>query len=372
MNKAIYGLKQAPQAWHLALSNWLFSIGFRRCDAEPCVFWRKGTFLYIHVDDIAIFSKNPNEFKNEVKNRFKIKDLGEAKLLLGMKIEKETNATTLSQSHYIDKLLELFDCSDIHPARTPLNPKEKLTNASVQEVEEFKALNRNFRAIVGALNFLSCTTRADITFAVSTLSQFLQRPGIKHWNAAIQVLQYLKYTKQFKLYIKKSNCLSDLVAYADADWANCPVSSRSISGNLVIWNGSVISWRSKKQPTPSLSTTEAEYKSIGDITKELMWIKVLLKKIFNIKLVTPTRIFEDNQGAIDLAKNEINASGFKTKHMALKFHFIRREIKLKNIELIYVKSANMLADFLTKPLGGAQMSRARRLLDSVCSFPVSQ
>ena len=69
-------------------STWLFSIGFRRCDAEPCVFWRKGTFLYIHVDDIAIFSPDPETFKQEARLRFKIKDLGEANLLLGMKIEK--------------------------------------------------------------------------------------------------------------------------------------------------------------------------------------------------------------------------------------------------------------------------------------------
>jgi hypothetical protein len=74
LKKAMYGLKQAPQAWHKALSQWLFSIGFHRCDAEMCVFWRKGTFLYLQVDDIAIFSKNPEEFKTEVKQKFKIKD----------------------------------------------------------------------------------------------------------------------------------------------------------------------------------------------------------------------------------------------------------------------------------------------------------
>jgi hypothetical protein len=91
LKKALYGLKQAPKAWHLTLSSWLLSVGFNQSYAEPCVFWSSNTWLYIHVDDIAIFSSEPDIFKNMIKRRFKIKDLGEAKHLLGMEVIQSLN-----------------------------------------------------------------------------------------------------------------------------------------------------------------------------------------------------------------------------------------------------------------------------------------
>ena len=244
-----------------------------------------------------------------------------------------------------------------------MNPKGKLTRATPDEIKEFNKLRINYRAIVGALNYLSCTTRPDITFAVSSLSQFLNEPGILHWQACVQVLQYLKGTRNFTLRINKPNQENELIAYADADWGNCLDTRRSVSGSLIVWNGNIISWKSRKQPTVSLSSTEAEYKSICDTTKELMWIKTLLKKIFNMKNLTPITVFEDNQGAIDLAKNDSNHSNFKTKHMSLKFHFIRREIKIKHIKLEYIKTNDMLADFLTKPVGRTSIKRALTIIN---------
>jgi hypothetical protein len=228
----------------------------------------------------------------------------------------------------------------------------------------------NFRALVGALNYLSMTTRPDITFAVSSLSQFLNAPRTNHWEAGIQVLKYLKGTKEIGLKLSKGpNEQDSLIGYADANWTSCPKSRRSVSGNLLLLNGNVISWKSKKQPTLSLSSTEAEYKSIGNITKEIMWIKTLLKKIFNIKLKGPTPIFEDNQGAIALAKNESNHSNFKTKHMSLLHHFIQQEIKIKSIKLKYIPTHLMLADFLTKAVGKTSNKRALRSLNFLCSPP---
>jgi hypothetical protein len=187
------------------------------------------------------------------------------------------------------------------------------------------------------------------------------------------VLRYLKGTIDVGLRLSKpSSNEVTLCGYADADWASCPESRRSVSGNLILLDGNVISWKSKKQPTLSLSSTEAKYKSIGDITKEIMWIKTLLKKIFNVKLKVPTPIFEDNQGAIALANNESNHSNYKTKHMSLRHHFVRREIKIKSIALHYLPTHLMLADFLTKAVGKCSIKRALRSLKFSCSSPVQQ
>lgn len=369
LNKAIYGLRQAPFSWHKTLSEWLFQIGFRRCDAEPCVFWRKGTFLYLHVDDLAIFSKDPEKFKEEVRTRFKIKDLGASNLLLGMNVTQKDGSITLSQRHYIDTQLTRFNCEHLYPASTPLKPNSTLVAASAEDHKAYLDSGYQYRSLVGALNYISMTTRPDITFAVSSLSQFLNKPGLLHWDAGIQVLRYLKGTRDIGLRINKPLDPLQLEGYADADWASCPESRRSVSGNLVIWGGNIISWRSKKQPTLSLSSTEAEYKSLGDITKDIMWIKTLLKKILNLKIRNPTPIFEDNQGAIALANNESNHSNFKTKHMSLRHHFIRREIKIKSIELKFVPTRLMMADFLTKSVGKTSIKRALRSINISCSFP---
>jgi hypothetical protein len=337
------------------------------------VFWRKGTFLYLHVDDLAIFSKNPKEFKEEVRSRFKIKDLGESSLLLGMNVIQESNSITLTQSHYINTQLERFCCQHLYPASTPLKPNSHLVKASRVERKTHLESGNNFRSLIGALNYLSVTTRPDITFAVSSLSQFLKEPGSAHWDVGIQVLRYLKGTKDIGLKFQCSQDSKDsLVGYADANWASCPESRRSVSGNLILLNGNVISWKSKKQPTLSLSSTEAEYKSLGDITKEVMWVKTLLKKVFNLKIPGPTPIYEDNQGAISLANNEENHSNFKTKHMSLRHHFIRREIKIKLIILKYVPTHLMLADFLTKAVGKTSIRRALQSLQLLCSSPKGQ
>ncbi|KAI7951517.1 hypothetical protein MJO28_007201 [Puccinia striiformis f. sp. tritici] len=370
LQKAMYGLKQAPNAWHDTLTKWLFQVGFKRCDAEPCVFWRKGTFLYLHVDDLAIFSKNPSEFKEQIKARFQIKDLGESNLLLGTNVHQEPGAVTLSQRHYIDAQLERFELQHLYPSSTPMKPGGHLVQASRAERLAHLESGNNYRSLVGALNYLSVTTQPDITFAVSSLSQFLNSPGTAHWEAGVQVFWYLKGTRDIGLkFMKLSTEVDSLVGYADTDWASCPESRRSVSGNLVLLNGNVISWKSKKQPTLSLLSTEAEYKSVGDITKEVMWIKTLLKKIFNIKIAGPTQIFEDNQGAIALANDVSNHSNYKTKHMSLKHHFIRREIKNESITLQYVRSNQMLADFLTKAVGKTSIKRALGALQLLCSLP---
>ena len=234
---------------------------------------------------------------------------------------------------------------------------------------KFQNSGKNYRQLIGGLNYLSCTTRPDITFLVNSLSQYLNKPGLSHWKAALKVLQYLTTTPNHGLVFKSNpSTIDDFYAYADADYANCPNTRRSITGYLTMWNGNILSWRSRKQPTVSVSVSEAEVYSVVEVTKEIMWIKILFNKIFNIRFKTPTIIWEDNQGAIGFLKGETNHSAFKTKHMDVKNHFIRREIKIKKIEVKYIQSNNNLADFMTKPLCRTNLKTAiSRLKMDGCS-----
>ncbi|MBW0555210.1 hypothetical protein O181_094925, partial [Austropuccinia psidii MF-1] len=140
-------------------------------------------WIYVHVDDLAIFGPNLEDFKKEIKNEFDMKDMGKANLLLGIKINHLEDGFSLDQEHYIKELADKYEIKNLIPSSTPLKPHLQLLISLDKEHEEFNKLNINYRSAVGSLNYISSNTRPDITFAVSHLSQFLEKPGIPHWNA---------------------------------------------------------------------------------------------------------------------------------------------------------------------------------------------
>ena len=148
----------------------LLSVGFQRTYAEPCVFWSKNTWLYVHVDDIAIFSAKPENFKNLIKLPFKIKELGEAKHLLGMEVVQSLDIIRLHQTKYTAETMEEYSCTNQIPLATPMKPNHQLLETSQDEINEFLKLDVSYRGLVGALNYLSLTTRPDINFSVGCLS----------------------------------------------------------------------------------------------------------------------------------------------------------------------------------------------------------
>ncbi|MBW0579798.1 hypothetical protein O181_119513, partial [Austropuccinia psidii MF-1] len=244
LRKAIYGLKQAPLAWYDRLKAWLVDVGFSSCISDPCVFFRKGEYpvwLYIHVDDIAIFGSKVQYFKEEVMKEFEIKDVGPADLMLGIKVTHSADYVSLDQQHFTESLLELYGMINCNSVSTPLVPNEHLSSASISESSDFGRLKVNFRSAVGSINYLSTATRPDLSFADLGLT----------YPRGINV---------------------GILAYSDADWGNCRVSRRSVTGFLATVGGSLVLWKTRKQPSVSLSTAEAEYKALCDLTSELLWL----------------------------------------------------------------------------------------------------
>jgi hypothetical protein len=164
------------------LSSWLLSVGFSRSYAEPCVLWSSNTWIYVHVDNIAIFSPEHEIFKSLISKRFKIKDLGSAKNLLGMQVSQLATEVHLTQTHYIEETLSKYQCQDLFPLATPFDPKTNLVKASRDEIDQFLSLKVNYQGLVGTLNYLSVTTRPEITYSIGCLYQFLNNPGIVHWT----------------------------------------------------------------------------------------------------------------------------------------------------------------------------------------------
>lgn len=347
LKKALYGLKQAPRQWNLKLNEAMMQLDMKRSEHDHCLYYKvKATSILvvaIFVDDFCILSNNADmkeNFKKDIKRFFKVKDLGNLKHFLGMRIIKEENQITIDQEEYIRKVLDNFAMTDSKPASTPADPNMKLVNPSIEEKEAAQHLP--YQRLIGSLMYLSVGTRPDITHAVSVLSQFNSNFGTIHWNAAKRVLRYLKSTMHLKLHFQKKNTIA-IKGYADADYGACLNDRRSYTGFVFYLNGP-ISWESRKQRTVVLSTTEAEYMALSDASKESIYLKNMLKEVFGLN--NGVCIFSDNQGALMLTKNNVHHS--RTKHIDVRHHFIRDSVANGNICIKYISTNEMKADILTK------------------------
>ncbi|MBW0503680.1 hypothetical protein O181_043395 [Austropuccinia psidii MF-1] len=247
------------------------------------------------------------------------KMIGRADLMLGIKITHKAEAITFFQNHYIYSLLELYGMSNCKPVSTPLIPNLHLEGASISEKEKFQALNSNYRSAVGSLSYLCSATRPDLSHSVSTLSQFLEKPGIQHWKAFLHVLRYLRGTNDIELNYQR-NIDQPPIAYSDADWVNCRTTRQSVTGYLVTLNGNLVIWKTRKQPTVSLSSAEAEYRSLTNLFSELLWFKQVCEEINMIKMKRPIIIHQDNQGCINTTNTR------RMKHLEIQLHLIREAI----------------------------------------------
>ncbi|MBW0534539.1 hypothetical protein O181_074254 [Austropuccinia psidii MF-1] len=234
LNKAIYRLKKGPLAWYKTLKNWLSQSGFTTCILDPCAFHKtkpNPIWLCLNVDDIAIFGKEENRFQEEIRKEFNIKDIVIANLMLGIKINHQESGISLDQQHFIKALLEKYGMNPCTPVNTPLVPHCNLTPATEEEINTFKELKINFRSAIRSINYLRSATQPYLSFAVSALSQNLEKPGTLHWRAFLHILKYLNGTQELGLVYEKSpnNCIE---AYCDDDRGNCRVTRRLVTGYL--------------------------------------------------------------------------------------------------------------------------------------------
>lgn len=353
LKKAIYGLKQSSRAWYQKVEEVLIGLDFKKSDYEPCLFMKRNrgmiTIIALYVDDFIIFSNDENEtdfLKDKLNSNFKIKDLGELKLCLGMKIRRENDMLILDQSTYIDHLLKKFNMTNCNSVNTPIENFDFNESNSSD-----KCQNPLYQKLIGSLMFLAVMTRPDIAYSVSFLSQFNNCHTEYHWKCAKRVLRYLKGTKNYCLVFKKTN--EDLQGHVDADWGSDKTDRKSYTGFVFKLSGGAVSWKSCKQKTVALSSTEAEYMALSEATKEAIYLRNLLCEISgSLDCIT---IFNDNQGAQKLCSNPVFHD--RSKHIDIRHHFVREALQNKTIDLKYVCSDEMLADVLTKGLKSVKHSK---------------
>ena len=247
LKKSLYGLKQAPKQWYEKFNNVLIEHGFVVNSSDTCVYAKmfesECVIICLYVDDMLMYGTYLDliiKTKEILSSKFEMKDLGEADVILGIKIKRIENGFSLNQSHYIEKLLRKFDSFDVVPVRTPYDPSVHLKkNTSELSVSQFK-----YAKIIGSVMFLMNYTRPDIAYAVSRLSRYTHNPSSEHWNALRRLLKYLKGTINWSLQFSKFPAV--LEGYCDANWVSDNDEVSSTSGYVFTLGGGAISWKSAK------------------------------------------------------------------------------------------------------------------------------
>jgi hypothetical protein len=293
-------------------------------------------------------------------------DMGELSWILGVDVRRDLKARTisLSQSAYINHILDLFGMTDCKNASTPLQPGIDLTPGSEHVSPNLLPTQRKsrYRELVGLLMYLSVMTRPDIAEALAVLARFLESPHTTHMESALHVVRYIKATKDYRLTLGGKDFI--LSGYSDTNWGT-ELHRHSISGYTFSTGVGVISWSSKKQPIITLSSTESEYVALTHAAKEAKWLRSLAREILPVvglgsyvDKFRPTILYCDNQGAIKLSTNPVFHA--RTKHIDIHFHFIRQTITGRDLQLVYCPTDYMVADIMTKPLGRVKFVEFRK------------
>jgi hypothetical protein len=374
LHKCLYGLKQAPRAWHELLREFLLGpeCRFSMSSFDPCLFFRREadgsiSVLVLYVDDTLMVIRDPtilNELKSVIKRRFKIRDLGPSEWVLKMRVKRDRSSGVISldQSAYSADLLRQYQMIDCRPVATPFVDDIDHSGSGDAAGSQPLPEGNSYRAAVGSLLHLVIGTRPDIAYAVSQASRHCQAPTEFHWTKVKRIFRYLAGTISLGLRFTRASLLSvtsgpvfspwdptliRVRAHVDSDWGG-DVSTRCSTTGFIIWLGDMpLVWRSKLQPCAALSSTEAEYVAASACAQEVVWLRQLLEEIGYSQPI-PTVLFEDNAGCIALSKNP--SSSGRTKHIAIRYHFLRFQVQQMTIQLMKVSTSDNTADMLTKAL----------------------
>ena len=448
-DRAIYGLKQAGRSWGKDLNRILIELGMSRCSSEPCMYvghfnskgepckapnkgWAGETSarpstarhgpnmssssfirLNTHVDDCCCVFNNTevyNKFKGELEARLKAASNSDQPVLsqsddndvyLGITVERVgKNTIKLCQARYVDDILNAFRMYDCKPRRTPFVSGIKLSkDLEAKTKEDYVFMKgKEMRKLVGMLLHLQRCTRPDISAAVVTLARFQVNPGPAHWNWGMNILKYLKGTRDHGIIYGEANINNKdhvqyvpLTMYHDSDWGGDIDDRKSQTGWVSFSYGGPINWTSTKQQCVAQSSCEAEYIAANEACKESIWSIRLLEDLgytagqlraaqhsshlSNNEFrtahylrdfpneqekagATPLTQFCDSTAAIS---NTINTGRDhrRMKHIEIRYHYVRNQVQAGRIRVAKVHTDNNVSDILTKSIKIEAFTRHR-------------
>ncbi|GJS87237.1 putative ribonuclease H-like domain-containing protein [Tanacetum coccineum] len=345
VEKALYGLHQAPKAWYETLSTYLLENVFRRGIIDKTLFIKKDKgdilLVQVYVDDIIFGSTKKSlctEFEGLMHKKFQMSSMGELTFFLGLQVMQRDDGIFISQDKYVADIFKKFDFSSVKTTSTPIE-----TNKALLKDEEAEDVNVHlYRSMIRSLMYLTAS-RPDIMFAVCACARFQVTPKVSHLHAVKRIFRYLKGQPKLGLWYPRDSPF-DLEAFSDSDYAGASLDRKSTTGGCQFLGKRLISWQCKKQIVVANSTTEVEYVADANCYGQVLWIQnQMLDYGFNFM---NTKIYIDNESTICIVKNPVFYS--KTKHIEIRHHFIRDSYKKKLIQVIKIHTDHNVADLLTK------------------------
>ena len=352
LNKSIYGLPQSGRCWNEYLDATLKKLSMKRSVCEPCVYYNdyQDLIIAVYVDDIAVWGiqEKVDWIVAMLMVEFDIRDLGRISYFLSFKVTRKDNSyVNIDQHNYVNGVLSDYRMSDAAGASTPLPIQGKRTK---EPGEDEKFNEHVYRSAIGSIQYLANGTRPDLSYSTSKQSQFQTQPTVKDWNDLRQIFRYIRKTAGLHINYHKTG--KRLMFFTDADWGSDKTNSKSFSGYVGILAGGVVTWRTKKQQSVALSSSEAEIIAMIEGSKEVIWIKHFFQEL-GLCEYAPDQIYADSQSAMYMIKSEDVSD--RAKHIRIPCHFLRDEVNKEHLTFTYVKSDQNLADIMTKILSGPRI-----------------
>ena len=357
IDKALYGCKQSSHLWQVKLTSTLIELGFTICSRDRCVAFNSSTGVIIafHVDDLFITARTKWDIENFIKS-FKAyfnvtASIGDELDYLGIHIVRKGQVIELSQHALVDKLTHGVKGT----ATSPMESRDASWRPQGPDAEPLQSNDAaQFRSIVATCLYLSKRTRPDILFAVNQLCRHAHNPSIQDAKDLLRLRRYLAKTKGKSLHMK---CVEIRIrAYIDASFA-MNLDRKSTTGALILLGEALLWAKSTKQTIVTKSSTEAELVALSDMLSMVLWMSLFLSEL-GYQTEAPI-VFQDNMSTIHVANHGLT-SNVTTKHIDIRRLWISQYLQDKQVIVSFVKTGEMVADGLTKPLTGIEFAKFMR------------
>ena len=385
--KGLYGLRNAGRGWSDKFRADLTSWGFEACNADSCLFQKRSSRdgslirILLFVDDMAITCDKGShlygDLVKEVEKKYEFSKSEDSHVFLGMSVTRVSeHVVFLGQQRYLDELLSKYKVKN-HKARHSVQPPGVVSKDDCPDCEPGKnPLAKSFREMIGELRWIERCTRPDLATALSELGKVQLNPGQVHMDRLRHLLEYLSTTRDFGITFgvdRPEESVGPMVGFVDANWGGDRDDYRSRGGYVFKSWGAPVSWASFRLKSVALSSCEAEFMAASEATKQATWLRYLMSDMgygdlgitqfgtlcdrdyIKAKLSgnlhrgeIPITIFEDNKGTIALSENDVLHK--RSRHIHIRYMFVRHHFKKGHVELVYVNTKENVADIMTKVL----------------------
>eukprot|EP00164_Ancoracysta_twista_P001952 GFYU01002563.1.p1 GENE.GFYU01002563.1~~GFYU01002563.1.p1 ORF type:complete len:713 (+),score=139.65 GFYU01002563.1:1590-3728(+) len=376
LHKSLYGLITASKNFQLHLATILKDIGLQQCETDPCL-WILDTpehklICGTLVDDIVIGTDKSSTyewFASKMELKLELSRGGELDWFSGQRVTQTPEFIRIDQQKYAEDLLETFGMTECRGRSVPLDSGTEIDKGQMADVDDHcPDRTTKFMSVVGGLNWLQVSTRPDLCHVVSRLASVMKSPSRYHMDKAMDVLRYVRQTKEIGITYTKGD--TSMKAYADASFAPLKSSRKSIGGHVLMRSGGAVSWRSKTLPEMATSTFHAELMALYHCAADGLNNAQLLEELLS-KVEYPLELMEDNQPVLAFVKQDKKTST-AAKFIDIKYYWLRQMVKAGKVALTYCPTDQMTADVLTKFLGKTEHWRCLVVMMNLSTVEVDK